>query len=149
MFKWFDDKLIKSNPDKCHLFVSTNDNFAIRIGNFRVENTKSEKLIGIQFDNKLSFDYHFTRNIKKTSRKLYALRTYMNLAKRKILMNVFFNLQFSYCPLKWMRQSRIIKKNINRLQEKCLRIIYCDKQSSFEELLDRDLFLFTRETSKY
>ena len=64
-------------------------------------------------------------------------------------MNVFFNLQFSYCPLKWMRQSRIIKENINRLQEKCLRIIYCDKQSSFEELLDRDLFLFTRETSKY
>ena len=23
LFKWFDDNLMKSNPDKCHLFVST------------------------------------------------------------------------------------------------------------------------------
>ena len=32
--KWSDDNLMKSNPDKCNLFVSTNDNVAIRIGNF-------------------------------------------------------------------------------------------------------------------
>ena len=41
LFKWFDDNLMKSNPDKCHLLVSTNDNVKIRIGNFQVENTKS------------------------------------------------------------------------------------------------------------
>ena len=29
-------------------------------------------------------------------------------------------------------------KKINRLHERCLRIIYCDKQSSFEELLEKD-----------
>ena len=32
--KWFDDNLMKSNPEKCHLLVSTNDNVAIRIGNY-------------------------------------------------------------------------------------------------------------------
>ena len=37
-----------------------------------------------------------------------------------------------------MCHSRIINKKINRLYEKCLRIIYCDKQSSFEELLEKD-----------
>ena len=51
LFKWFDDNLMKSNPDKCHLLVSTNDNVIIRIGNFQIENTKREKLLGIQFDN--------------------------------------------------------------------------------------------------
>ena len=51
---------MKSNPDKCHSLVSTNDNVKIRIGNFQIENTNREKLLGIQFDNKLSFNYHLS-----------------------------------------------------------------------------------------
>ena len=31
-----------------------------------------------------------------------------------------------------------LAKKINRLNERCLRIIYCDKKSSFEELLEKD-----------
>ena len=141
LFKWFDDKLMKSNPDKRHLLVSTNDNVAIRKGNFQIENIKREKLLGILFDKKLSFDYHFSEIFKKVSRKLYSLgraTPYMNLLKRKILMNAFLNSQFSYCPLIWMCHSRIINKKINRLHERCLRIIYYDKQPSFEELLEKD-----------
>ena len=96
-----------------HLLVSTNDNVPIRIENFQIENTKREKLLGTKFDNKLSFDYHLSETCKKASRKLYALdrvTRYMNLSKRKILMNAFFNSQFSYCPLTCMCHSRIIKK---------------------------------------
>ena len=96
-----------------HLLVSTNDNVPIRIENFQIENTKREKLLGTKFDNKLSFDYHLSETCKKASRKLYALdrvTRYMNLSKRKILMNAFFNSQFSYCPLICMCHSRIIKK---------------------------------------
>ena len=37
-----------------------------------------------------------------------------------------------------MCHSHIINKKINRLHERCLRIIYCDKQLSFEELLEKD-----------
>ena len=104
---------MKSNPDKCHLLVSTNDNVSIRIGNFQIETTKTENLSGIQFDNKLSFDYHLSEICKKASRKLNALgrvTPYMNLSKIKILMNAFFSSQFSYCPLAWMCHSRIINK---------------------------------------
>ena len=43
-------------------------------------------------------------------------------------MNAFFKSQFSYCPL---------NNKINRLQERCLRIIYNDNTSSFIDLLDR------------
>ena len=38
-------------------------------------------------------------------------------------------------------------KKINRLHERCLRIIYCDKQSSFEELLKKDSY--SREEHSY
>ena len=118
---------MKSNPDKCHLLVNTNDNVKIRIENFQIENTKRKKFLGIQFDNKLSFDYHLSEICKKSSRKPDALgrvTPYMNLSKRKILMNVLFNSQFSYCPLIRMCHSRIINKKINRLHKRCLRMIY-------------------------
>ena len=60
-------------------------------------------------------------------------------------MNAFSNSQFSYCPIIWICHSRIINKKINRLLEKCLRIIYCNKQSSFEELLEKDSFVSIHE----
>ena len=59
-------------------------------------------------------------------------------------MNAFFNSQFSYCQLIWMCHSHIINKKINKLHGRCLRIIYGDKQSSFEELLET-----LRATLKY
>ena len=131
LIKWFDDTLMKSNPEKCHLLVSTNDNVTISIRNFRIENTKVEKLLGIQFDNKLSFGYHLSQICKIANKQLYAegrATSYMNLPKRKLLINAFFNSQFSYYPLMWMCQSCIINQKINRLYERCLRIIYGDKQ---------------------
>ena len=53
-------------------------------------------------------------------------------------MNAFFKSQFSYCPLAWMCHSRANNGKINRLHERCLRIIYSNKQSSFETLLEKD-----------
>ena len=53
-------------------------------------------------------------------------------------MNAFFNSQFSYCPLIWMFRSRLINNKINKLHERCLRIVYSDNQSTFEELLEKD-----------
>ena len=62
----------------------------------------------------------------------------MELTKRRILMNAFFDSQFNYCPLIWMFYSRNLNNKINRLHEHCLRVIYNDKTSSFEQLLEND-----------
>ena len=53
-------------------------------------------------------------------------------------MNSIFKTQFNYCPLIWMCHSRENNRKINRLHERCLRNIYNDKQSSFNELLEKD-----------
>ena len=50
LFKWFSDNLMKINADKCHLLVSTNNTVKIKIGNFDITNSKSEKLLGVKFD---------------------------------------------------------------------------------------------------
>ena len=62
----------------------------------------------------------------------------MNLSKKKKLVSSFFNSQFNYCPLIWMFHSRIINNKINRLHESCLRLLYGEKSSSFEKLLQQD-----------
>ena len=46
--------------------------------------------------------------------------------------------QFSYCPLIWMCHSRRICNQINKLHKRALRLVYNDKNSSFQELLERD-----------
>ena len=53
-------------------------------------------------------------------------------------MNAFFNSQFSYCPLIWMFHSQLTNNKINRLHERCLRIVYSNNQPTFEELLEKD-----------
>ena len=40
LFKWFDDNLMKSNADKCHLLVSTNETVKIQVGNYNIANSK-------------------------------------------------------------------------------------------------------------
>ena len=117
LFKWFDDNLMKSNADKCHLLVSTNESVKIT-RDFDINNSSCEKLSGVKFDNKISFDEHITNLCKKGNRKLHALSRiapYMNFSKRRILMNAFFKSQFSYCPLVWMCHSRANNNKINRL----------------------------------
>ena len=69
---------------------------------------------------------------------LAGIAPFTNMNKRRILMNSFFRSQFNYCPLIWMCHSRTNNRKINRLHERCLRIICNDKQSSFIKLLEKD-----------
>ena len=56
-------------------------------------------------------------------------------------MNAFITSQFGYCPLVWMFHSREMNNRINRIHERSLRIVYKNKQSTFQELLDRDKYV--------
>ena len=88
---------------KCHLLVNKkNDEVVIKLGETEIKNSEYEKLLGIKVDTKLNFNEHLNDIISKASCKINALSRvvpYMNLSKKKILMNAFFKLQFSYYPL--------------------------------------------------
>ena len=53
-------------------------------------------------------------------------------------MNSLFNAQFNYCPLILMLHSRETNNKTKHLHERCLRLIYTDKKSPYENLLEKD-----------
>ena len=64
-------------------------------------------------------------------------------------MNASFYSQFQYCPIIWVCYSRTNKRKINRLYERCLKIIYNGKQSSLKELLEKDMDILPNIYKKY
>ena len=112
-----------------------------QIGNSKIWESKSQKLLGVEIDRTLNFDEHVKSLCKNAGRKLSVLSrlsNYMNVKQKKILMKSFFESQFGYCPLVWMFCSKGVNNKINHLHERALRIIYKDNSSSFENLLEKD-----------
>ena len=132
LFQCFDNNLLKNNPDKCHLLISSNENITVKIGEYEIQNSECEELLGVKLDWKLNCDDHISNRCKKARGELNALvriAPFIGLSKRRVLMNACFNSQFSYCPLIWMCHSRTNNRKINRLHERCSRFIYNDKKS--------------------
>ena len=98
-FTWFASNQMKANRDKYHLLLSSHQNANIQIANATIQSSTSKKLLGVTIGNKLKFDKHVENICQKLSRKLNVLArlvNYMDLPKRRILMNAFFNAQFNY-----------------------------------------------------
>ena len=93
LLSWISDNQRKVNINKCHLLLNAKDQNFLRIGNFNIKNSFSEKLLVITSYFKLKFNNHIEDICKKATRELNALSRivpYMDISRRKILMNAFF-----------------------------------------------------------
>ena len=62
LFKRFTDSLLKANPEKSYLLTNSTQEIQINIGEIAIFNSKCKKLLGIHFDNKLTFAKRPARN---------------------------------------------------------------------------------------
>ena len=141
LLKWFQNNEMKSNEDKCHLFVVKNEQGNIQLGNENISASPSIELLGVSIDNNLDFKEHVSKLCKKGNQKLHALARiskYLSEDKLKILMRAFINSQFNYCPLIWMFHNRTQNNKINKLHERALRLVYKNDDCTFQELLLKD-----------
>ena len=61
LFQWLANNVVKANPVKSHLLLSSKKtNLYALINNFKITNSKSEILLRITFDNELKFNEHFS-----------------------------------------------------------------------------------------
>jgi len=138
---WFQKNEMKSNDDKCHLIICNQENVSVTLGNEKISESDSVKLLGVTIDKKLNFTEHVSELCKKGNQKLHALARvskYLDGRKLKLIMKTFIQSQFNYCPLVWMFHNRTLNHKINRLHERALRIVYKDENLTFQELLDKD-----------
>ena len=70
--EWFENDLLKRNDDKCHLLISGHkyENVWAQIGNAKIWESKTWKLLGVKIDTTLNFDEHI-RSLCKKARRNY------------------------------------------------------------------------------
>ena len=94
---------------------------SLLIGNQKIIAANKVKLLGIDIDNKLSFDEHISKLSKKTSNQLHAisiLQFYLGFEEKVVLVQVFFT-----------RISIIVpKSSILLLQESNRKLKNCKKE---------------------
>ena len=118
LLKWFTDNLLKANPEKSHLVTNSAQEIQTNIGGMAISKSKSEKLLGIHIDNKLTFEPHVRSLCKKASQKLNAfarIACSLKFDQRKFLLNVFIISQFSYAPVVSIFCSRKLNNHKNRI----------------------------------
>ena len=108
LFNWFKNNSLKNNVDKCHVLVSRNKTVGIKNGDYTIDNIECKKLLGIKIDANLNFNDYISALCRNASRKIIVLvrvTSFTGLRKRKLLINVFFTSQLSYCSLIWICHS--------------------------------------------
>ena len=96
------------------------------------ENDKSYKLLGVWFDENLTFDIHVKKLCTKLTRSLFIIRRAQNFLTDKALLSLYYALFHShllYCPLIISSTSAKNLKKISVLQKKAIRIIIRAKNS--------------------
>ena len=107
-----------------------------------LDNSNSQKPIGVTIDRKLNFNEHVTNPCDKASKKIQALARifpYIPQTQKRLLINACFMSQFGYCPLVWMNHSNTLNNRINGLHKRALSLVYNEFLSSFSELLEKDI----------
>ena len=102
--EWFESNGMMLNSGKCHLLVCGNkfESMIGKIGNSKLIEEKSVKLLGINIDSDLKFENHMKSICKTASKKLNALarqRAFLPFHRRRMLMKAFFESQFSHCAI--------------------------------------------------
>ena len=137
---WFTDNCMKLNREKCHFMVfgDQSNDLTLQIETIPVVESRAQKLLGITVDKKLTFKTHVESLCKKANRKLHALSRiscYLSTKQLKLTMKTFILSQSNYCPLVWMFCDRTLDNEINRINEKALRIASQNKIADFNTLL--------------
>ena len=109
-----------------HILTRSDNIQHINVKGNQLSSSKSEELLGILIDHKLTFENHLLNIVQKVNQKLHALERISKYIPRKkltIIMKAFVYSQFAYCPLIWMFHSRQINHKINKLHERALTIV--------------------------
>ena len=141
--EWFNENGMQANPEKFQFMMISRDENCSRSlilnDSTVIVSDDHVKVLGVVIDNKLNFSLHVSSICKKASRQLNALArisNYLDVSARRTIYDSFVASNFNYCPLLWHFCGATNNNKIEKIQERCLRIIYKDYESPIERLLE-------------
>lgn len=139
---WYDSNLLAGNLKKyqvLNLGFNQNDS-NICVNNVEIETKDNITLLGVVLDSNLNFSEHIISICKKASQRIGVLMRLRNLIPRKSKLILFKSaiLPFlTYCHLVWHFCKASDTRKLERLQERGLRAVFKENNSSYEQLLEK------------
>ena len=140
---WFDVNEMEANPTKFQSMVlgnTANEPISFNIRGQTISPSTSVKLLGVEIDDTLSFSAHIKTICFKAGQQINALarlsRT-LNTQTKLVIFNSFILCHFNYCPLVWHHCSKQSMEKMEKVQERGLRLVFNDNDSSYSELLSK------------
>ena len=139
--KWFTDNGMQATPEKFQfMMISRDEDSSLTLNDSTVIVSEDHvKVLGVVIDSKLNFSLHVSAICNKASRQLNALArisNYLDVSTRRAIYDSFVASNFNYCPPVWHFCGATNNSKLEKIQERCLRIIYKDNESPYETLLE-------------
>ena len=110
------------------------DSYPLNINDLTIDSENSVKLLGIEIDNRLSFEKHTSTLCNKASNQLNAvgrIQKSMGFKEKVVLLNSFVYSNFNYYPLVWHFCSSKYLYKIEKIQERAVRLLHNDLASDY------------------
>ena len=130
MLEWTSSVDLTLNTSKCKSLTIPKTNHCDKISLPGVTNVSALTVLGVTFNQKLTWSSHFDNVIRNTSRRFYALRVLKPLLTKVQLRNVYYALIRSlleYCAPLFVGASMYDVKRVNSVQRRFHRLM-CGKE---------------------
>ena len=143
---WFMQNHMQANPAKFQSMILGNvpqqkrDTFTFKVGNENISPSDTVKLLGIHMDSKLNFDKHIQTICRRAAsqlKALFRLRKALTIGNKMNILNGFILAHFNYCPVVWHHCGLTNSRKIEKIQERGLRFVYNDFESTYNQLLEQ------------
>lgn len=138
---WFENNNMQANAEKFQVTLFTREtitDFSVNVNGNVLKSESCVKLLGMLIDDKLTFDPHVSNICKRAIGQLktmYRLPKVLSIDCRLKMYSAFIISNFMYCNLVWHTCSKSSTRKVEHVQERSLRYVYEDYNSSFTELL--------------
>ena len=143
--QWYSQNHLLANKKKYQAMVigppkATDTKITVKVDEEEIVSAKQLKLLGVIIDEQMNFSEHIREISKKACQRLGVLNRFRNIMSITLKMTIYKTSilpYVTYCSTVWHFAKSSDLRKIERIQEKAMKIIYCDKSSSYEELLKR------------
>ena len=139
---WFSDNNMQANPKKFQCMTlqrqSKTCNITFNVDDEVITPSENIKILGVYLDKDLSFTKHVSNLCKTTAKQvniLGRLTGQLSYESKLKILHSFVLSNFNYCSLVYHESGSRNDCKLEKIQERALRSVFNDFQSSYSELL--------------